>query len=53
MAEWQSIAHEILSLNKDDGLLLYNYVFNADYSHLDIDTVQNKIYKNFNELVLK
>ena len=53
VAEWQSIAHEILSLNKDDGLLLYNYVFNADYSHLDIDTVQNKIYKNFNELVLK
>lgn len=51
--EWQSIAHELLNLNKDDGLKLYNYVFDADYNHLDIDTVQNLVYKNFNQLVLK
>lgn len=53
IAEWQSIAHELLNLNKDDGLKLYNYVFDADYNHLDIDTVQNLVYKNFNQLVLK
>lgn len=51
--EWNSIARELLNLNKDDGLLLYNYVFDADYMHLDLDTVQNKVYKNFNQLLLK
>ena len=53
VAEWQSIAHELLNLNKDDGLTLYNYVYNSDYNHLDLDTVQNKVYKNFHELILK
>ena len=53
VAEFDSIAHELLNLNKDDGLKLYNYIYDADYSHLDLDTVQNKVYKNFNELILK
>jgi hypothetical protein len=48
--EWYSIANEILNLNKDDALKLYDYCFNEPYAHLDIDTTNNKIYKNFNEL---
>ena len=52
IAEFESIAHELLNLNKDDGLKLYNYIYNGDYAHLDIDTVQNLIYKNFNQLIL-
>jgi len=42
-----------LNYNKDDALLLYNYVFNEPYAHLDMDTVENKLYKNFNKLVIK
>ena len=51
--EWFSISNELLNLNKDDGLKLYNYVFDENYNHLDLDTVQNLIYKNFNILELK
>ena len=53
IAEFDSIAHELLNLNKEDGLKLYNYIYDENYSHLDLDTVQNKVYKNFNELILK
>jgi energy-coupling factor transporter ATP-binding protein EcfA2 len=48
--EWFSISKELLSLNKDDGLILYNYVYNEPYAHLDLDTVETKFYKNFNLL---
>jgi len=51
--EWFSISNELLNLNKDDGLKLYNYVFDANYNHLDLDTVENLIYKNYNILELK
>lgn len=51
--EWDSIAKELLMMNKDDGLKLYEYIYNEPYTHLDIDTVENKIYKNFNLLELK
>ena len=53
IAEWLSISDELLNLNKDDGLKLYNYVFDANYNHLDLDTVENIIYKNYNILELK
>lgn len=48
--EWDGIAKELLNLNKDDGLKLHDYVFDEPYTHLDIDTTNNKIYKNFNLL---
>jgi len=51
--EANTIFHELLNMNKEDGLKLYNYVFNEPYSHLDIDTVDNKIYKNFNLLLIE
>ena len=53
VAEFESIAHELLNLNKDDGLKLYNYVFDENYNHLDLDTVQNLTFKNFNLLQTK
>ena len=53
VAEFDSIAHELLNLNKEDGLKLYNYIYDASNNHLDLDTVENKVYKNFNELILK
>ena len=51
-AEWQSIATELLLMNKEDGLELYDYVYSEPYLHLDINTVDDKIYKNFNELFI-
>ncbi len=50
MEEWFSVAKELLHMNKDDGLTLYDYIFSEPYAHLDLDTVNNLIYKNFNRL---
>jgi GTPase SAR1 family protein len=51
--EFQSLARELFNMNSDDALTLYNYVFDANYNHLDVDTVTNTYYKNFNLLELK
>jgi hypothetical protein len=51
--EWASMAKEILHLNKDDGNKIYDFVFDAPYNHLDVDTVEDKLYKNFNFLDIK
>jgi hypothetical protein len=51
--EWTSIAKEILHMNKDNGEVLHDYVFDAPYNHLDIDTVSDTLYKNFNKLTIK
>ena len=48
--EFYSISKELFNMNQDDSLKLYDYVFDAPYNHLDIDTVTNKYYKNFNLL---
>lgn len=51
--EWYSIAEELLHLNREDALKVYSYVFDKPYTHLDINTVENILYKNFNVLELK
>jgi hypothetical protein len=51
--EMESIAKEILHMKKDDGLKLYEYVFNEPYAHLDVDTLTDTLYKNFNRLTIK
>tara|TARA_R110000868_G_scaffold280827_1_gene541182 strand:- start:73 stop:681 length:609 start_codon:yes stop_codon:yes gene_type:complete len=51
--EWLSISNELLALNKADALILYDYVFNEPYAHLDLDTTNNRLFKNFNLLKLK
>ena len=51
--EWNSISKELLNMNKEDALVLYNYVYSEPYTHLDLDTVDNKVYKNFNLLDIK
>ena len=48
--EWETISSELLNMNKEDTLKIYNYVFDEPYTHLDIDTLNNKLYKNFNLL---
>ena len=51
--EFYSIAKELFNMNQDDALKLYDYVFDVKYAHLDIDTVTNTYYKNFNLLKLE
>ena len=41
---------ELFNMNQNDALKLYDYVFDANYNHLDVDTVTNTYYKNFNLL---
>jgi len=48
--EWNTIAGELMNLNKDDALKVFNYVFNEPYAHIDIDLITNIYYKNFNLL---
>jgi GTPase SAR1 family protein len=50
--EFQSLSRELFNMNSDDALTLYNYVFDANYNHLDVDTVTNTYYKCFNKLEL-
>ena len=53
ISEFESLSRELFNMKSDDALKLFNYVFDAPYNHLDVDTVTNKYYKNFNELVLQ
>ena len=53
VAEFESISKELFNMNKDDSLVLFNYCFDKVYNHLDVDTVKNIYYKNFNLLEIK
>jgi hypothetical protein len=50
--EFETLTNELIQLNPADALILSNYIFDAPYNHLDIDTFENKMYKNFNILEL-
>jgi hypothetical protein len=51
--EWLSINQELLQMKEEDAKKLYDYVFEKEYSHLDIDTIENHLYRNFNLLEIK
>jgi predicted ATPase len=51
-AEWESISKEAFDMSKDDSLILYHYIFDQPYAHLDVDTIDNTYYKNWNKLIL-
>ena len=53
LEEWNSLARELFNINTDDALTIYNYCFNEPFIHLDVDTVKNIYYKNFNLLEFK
>lgn len=48
--EWESINHELLQMKPDDAKRLYEYAFGKEYSHLDVDTIESKLYRNYNLL---
>lgn len=45
--EWDVIAKEMLYMNKEDSLRIFDYVYDEPYNHLDCDLRENKLYKNF------
>lgn len=51
--EYATLAKELMNLNKEDALKLYDYIFLEPYAHLDIDCVDNVYYKNFNQLTFE
>ena len=48
--EWEVLVSELINMNKDNAMKLYDYVFDKNYQHLDIDSVEGKLAKNFHEL---
>jgi hypothetical protein len=40
-------------MSKPNLIKLYDYCFDKSYQHLDIDTKENKIYRNFNLLQIQ
>jgi RecG-like helicase len=50
--EWNTVNQELLQMKEDDARKVYDYVFGQEYSHLDVDTIENKLYRNFNPLVI-
>ena len=51
--EWNSIAKEVFGISKDKQQELYDYCFNEQYQHLDLDLRTSRMFKNFNELLIK
>lgn len=48
--EWGTITKELLKMKEDQAKQLYDYVFDKPYQHLDIDSFEEKFYKNGNQL---
>jgi wyosine [tRNA(Phe)-imidazoG37] synthetase (radical SAM superfamily) len=51
--EWDSLNKELIQMRDEDARVLFEYVYDKEYAHLDIDTIDNKLYRNFNELTIK
>jgi hypothetical protein len=50
--EFISLARELFNMGGTDALEVFNYCFDKPYNHLDVNTVDNTYYKNFNALEL-
>ena len=51
--EWDSLNKELIQMRDEDARQLFEYVYDKEYAHLDIDTIEGKMYRNFNELTIK
>ena len=52
-AETTTIKNELLNMNNEDFQKLYAYVFDREYNHLDYDTSNQEIRKNYNLLKIE
>lgn len=53
LQEWNNICQEMFAIDKNKTQAIYDYVFNEPYTHIDYDIRNGKLYKNFNELIIK
>ncbi len=51
--EWHVVTSELLNMTKDHAIELYDYVYDKNYQHMDVDTVESKVYKNYNILKIE
>lgn len=51
--EWDVLNKELIQMRDEDARQLFEYVYDKEYAHLDIDTIEGKMYRNFNELTIK
>jgi hypothetical protein len=51
--EYAAITKEVLHMSQEDSLMIYDYVYDVPYAHLDVDLRLDKLYKNFNLLEIK
>lgn len=51
--EWDSLNKELIQMRDEDARKLFEYAYDKEYAHLDIDTIEGKLYRNFNELTIK
>ena len=51
--EFLTLSKELMNMNKEDALTVFNYVFDEPYTHLDINTVSNTYFKNWNKMIFK
>ena len=51
--ELVAISSEVINMNRDSTIKLFDYVFSEPYSHLDVDTFTGQLYKNFNPLSIE
>jgi ABC-type dipeptide/oligopeptide/nickel transport system ATPase component len=50
--EIENIRRELINFNEEKTTELMNYVFDQEYNHLDIDTVNNTLRKNYKLLII-
>jgi hypothetical protein len=48
--EFVALSKELFNMKQDNSLELFNFCFNEPYNHLDVDTILNKYFKNWNLL---
>lgn len=53
MEEWEDMRKELFTMNANNALQLYQYIFNEPYAHLDINTKKSEYFKNFNKLEIE
>ena len=51
--EWRTIREELLKMNEADAKIIYDYIFDVPYQHMDMDLFEDKIYKNGNLLDIR
>ena len=45
--ELESVRKELINLNDEKTMELMEYVFDTEYNHLDVDTTNSSLRKNF------